>query len=329
MPRLTHGQGLSLSTMKFFEFKGQTLGKDYTYLFPELSTDPTMRLPDDPEIGKRLAELASTIALPEEQLDGSIPAAYTYLGQFIDHDITLDATSDDLNKLGLSLQPLADPTTSLRNARTAPLDLDSVYDEPARRDGDKLLLGTVTPLSGTNIPFLRPDGKGDQNDLPRRERTTDPSTDREALIGDPRNDENTIVSQLHVAFLKAHNALVDEGRSFAEARTELRRMYQRIILHDFLPKICDPAIVKDVFSNGPKHFRVASAADLRLPLEFSVAAYRFGHSMIRASYDFNVNFGLTPASGRIPASLQLLFTFTALSGQLGDFATLPDNWIIG
>jgi hypothetical protein len=65
-----------------------------------------------------------------------------------------------------------------------------------------------------------------------------------------------------------------------------------------------------------------------MPLEFSVAAYRFGHSMIRAAYNFNLNFNLSGDPDAIPATLGLLFTFTALSGQLGDFETLPDNWII-
>jgi hypothetical protein len=65
-----------------------------------------------------------------------------------------------------------------------------------------------------------------------------------------------------------------------------------------------------------------------MPLEFSVAAYRFGHSMVRAVYDFNLNFNTSSQIGTIPATLQLLFTFTALSGELGGFDTLPDNWII-
>jgi hypothetical protein len=66
-----------------------------------------------------------------------------------------------------------------------------------------------------------------------------------------------------------------------------------------------------------------------MPLEFSVAAYRFGHSMVRAAYDFNLNFNTSGEPGTTPATLSpFLFTFTALSGQLGEFDTLPDNWII-
>ncbi|HEX6042689.1 MAG TPA: hypothetical protein VFZ20_31915, partial [Longimicrobium sp.] len=43
---------------------------------------------------------------------------------------------------------------------------------------------------------------------------------------------------------------------------------------------------------------------------------------------FNLNFNLGGKPGTVPATLGLLFTFTALSGELGDFDTLPDNWIV-
>jgi hypothetical protein len=138
------------------------------------------------------------------------------------------------------------------------------------------------------------------------------------LIGDPRNDENLVVAQLHVAFLRAHNRLVGQGHSFREARRKLRRHYQHIILHDFLKRIADPQVVEETIQEN----RVYDPRDERffLPLEFSVAAYRFGHSMVRSRYDFNLNFP--------QATLGELFTFTALSGGLGDFDTLPEIWII-
>ena len=67
--------------------------------------------------------------------------------------------------------------------------------------------------------------------------------DRAARIGDPRNDENLIIAQLHLAFLKAHNRLVDQGRTFAQARRVLRQHHQHIVIQDFLKRIADPAIV--------------------------------------------------------------------------------------
>ena len=177
----------------------------------------------------------------------------------------------------------------------------------------------VSPIGG------RPPGKDDFNDLPREGRSSDPERDRAALIGDARNDENTIIAQLHVAFLRAHNELVEQGQKFGGASRMLRRHYQHIILHDFLKRIVEPQIVDETIERSwvydPKDQPF-------MPLEFSVVAYRFGHSMVRAAYNFNLNFNLSGEPDTFPATLELLFTFSALSGQLGDFDTLPDNWII-
>jgi hypothetical protein len=114
---------------------------------------------------------------------------------------------------------------------------------------------------------------------------------------------------------------VDQGLKFGGASRTLRQHYQHIVLHDFLKRIVDRQIVDDIIDNGNQVYDPINQSFM--PLEFSVAAYRFGHSMVRAEYNFNVNFQ--------PASLELLFTFTALSGELGfgqGSETLPDNWII-
>src|ERR687893_515469 len=177
----------------------------------------------------------------------------------------------------------------------------------------------VSPIGG------RPPGKDDFNDLPREGRSSDPERDRAARIGDARNDENTIIAQLHVAFLRAHNQLVEQGQKFGGASRTLRQHYQHIVLHDFLKRIVDPQIVDETIGQN----RVYDPTNQSfMPLEFSVAAYRIGHSMVRAAYNFNLNFNLSGDPDAIPATLELLFTFSALSGQLGNFDTLPDNWII-
>jgi nucleoid-associated protein YgaU len=183
-----------------------------------------------------------------------------------------------------------------------------------------MLIGKVTSRHGTEVPEKRPPGKGDDNDLPREGPSTNKLHDRAARIGDPRNDENLIVSQLHLAFLKAHNRLVDQGRTFEDARRVLRQHYQHLVVHDFLKRIADPAIVDGVVTGGNR-FYDALGEPFFLPLEFTVAGYRFGHTMVRDTYDYNLNFP--------DADLFLLFTFTAFSGQLGgESKTLPDNWII-
>ena len=116
---------------------------------------------------------------------------------------------------------------------------------------------------------------------------------------------------------------------------------------DFLPRIVDRAIVEDVFTSGRRFFEVpgdghpnghqryAKAGDTpTMPIEFSVAAYRLGHSMVRAAYDWNRIF-----SGTI-ASLKLLFIFSGTSGNFnpgeadvnnqesGLFERLPTNWAV-
>lgn len=355
MPRLPHGAVITLEAFQeafealvncsknvpvVFATAQPVDLQDFDFLFPYLQKNPEDLLPESQETRNNLVNLGRTMIDPNRDNtasgDSGIPAAYTYFGQFVDHDITLETVSASLQQLlDPNLAPLALGTIrdKIRNIRTATLDLDSVYGLPAPRDPanpDKMLIGKVTDLPGEEKPQLRPVGKGGDNDLPREARNEDPKRDRAALIGDPRNDENTVISQLHLAFLKAHNALVDQGKTFSEARTILRQHYQFIVLHDFLKRIADKQIVDEILKNGNQVYDVFSKRFF-MPLEFSVAAYRFGHSMIRTDYNFNLNFNKSGDEGTLPATLDLLFTFSALSGQLGfgeGSDTLPENWII-
>jgi hypothetical protein len=354
MPRISHGEQVTTAQIEAAEVGVLALNESigapialakpapftrFDFMFPKLQNDEKNLLPEDQQTVQDLIALGETMHDPAGGVDGPIPAVYTYLGQFIDHDITLEETSGNLGNIfqpaTLKPAPLA-KVRQLRNARTATLDLDSVYDPPALRDGEKMAVGSVTPLNGTARPILPIPGKNAFNDLPRRPpNTTDLRTDREALIGDPRNDENLIVAQLHTAFLRAHNAIVAKGKSFKEAQVALRQHYQWVVVHDFLPRICDPKIVaKTIKSN---RFFTPSDALTFMPFEFAVAAYRFGHSMIRARYDHNINF----PNDDFGATLDQLFTFTALQGNLGPppdggpppvpgagLPTLPDNWVI-
>jgi Animal haem peroxidase len=304
----------------------------FDFLFPELQENSDNLLPESRTTRDALVDLG--IAMSSTSRVGSgIPAAYTYFGQFVDHDITFDtssATGSQLTSPDLEPLPLNRIRQETQNIRTAALELDSVYGLPAPRDGVKMEIGKVTALGASSKPGLRPPGKDDDNDLPREPRGNDVVHDRAALIGDPRNDENTIIAQLQVAFLRAHNKLVDEidpPNRFRRAKRRLRRHYQHIVLHDFLKRIVDPQVVDDIIENGNKVYN-PDDDEFFMPLEYSVAVYRFGHSMVRAGYNFNLNFNFSGEPGTIRGTLDLLFTFTALSGQLGDFPTLPENWII-
>jgi hypothetical protein len=314
----------------------------FDFLFLELQDDPDNLLPVAMKTRNDLVSLGEAMTDRSGEAvagDSTFSAAYTYFGQFVDHDITLEKSAqpgmkppveEDLKPL-----PLEDIREQTRNVRTGELELDSVYNHPARRDpepnGPRMKIGKVSP-SGN-----RPNGKDDFNDLPRRPvppdfpAERDPvERDREALIGDPRNDENLIVAQMHVAFLRAHNRLLEEVSAperFRKAKRRLRRHYQHIVIHDFLKQIAEPSIVDDIIENGNRIYKPGED-EFFMPLEFAVAAYRFGHSMVRAEYNYNLNFNST---GRLIGRARLfpeLFMFTALSGQLIDLPTVPENWII-
>jgi hypothetical protein len=313
------GPGFAL--VKRVEFE-----RRFDFLFLDLQDDPDNLLPEAKKTRNDLVRLGEAMADRGRDApagDSTFSAAFTYFGQFVDHDITLEKSAqpgmkppveEDLEPL-----PLDDIRDQTRNVRTGVLELDSVYNFPAPRDpepnGAKMKIGKVSPSGGTP-------GKDEFNDLPRRRRSDNPKRDREARIGDPRNDENLIVAQLHLAFLRAHNRILEETsppERFKKAKRRLRRHYQHIVLHDFLKQIADQPIVDDIIENGNRIYDPGED-EFFMPLEFSVAAYRFGHSMVRATYNYNVNFP--------QATLGQLFTFTALSGQLGEFDTLPDIWII-
>lgn len=299
------------------------------------------------ELGARMVAPAAP-ELPEDLPDPAdntaIPAGYTYLGQFVDHDITFDPVS--------SLQRQHDPD-ALENFRTPRLDLDAVYgrgpaDQPYLYDDDdraKLRLGARVADSG---PEAGPD-------LPR--------IGNVALIGDPRNDENLIISQLHAVFLRFHNAVVDEVRAeggfapgdvLAEAQRRVRWHYQWVILNDFLPRMCGEDVMHDVLHRdefvvttgwapdpAPLHpmdpgHPVSSTTEvvrprLRfyhydrapfIPIEFSAAAYRFGHAMVRQSYFINDTVRQATSGLRIP----LFSDSTDPLANLNGHRPLPQQW---
>ncbi len=252
----------------------------------------------------------------------TIPSGFTYLGQFIDHDLTFDKTTVTLGSLINA--------TQLLQARSPSLDLDSIYGagpqdpESAKfyeADGMHLKTGTTEAVDG--LP-AKPGF-----DLPRGAGTTQKAK-RAAIIPDPRNDENLAVAQTHCAMIRFHNRVLDTlpgsvptGQRFAKARELVTKHYQWMVRTDYLPRICRPNAVDNVFNQGRKVFEVgATPTDVpTMPIEFSVAAFRLGHSMVRATYNWNKIFD--DGFG----SLELLFTFSATGGDLGGGLHVPTNWI--
>lgn len=286
------------------------------YLFPELPSEPANLLPEAPGTVEALKRLGLTMSEPVAGAapDSDIPAAYTYFGQFIDHDITLMALPKGGSLQG-DLTPLSPgEASSIKNVRTATLDLDSVYGD-APHDGDDLLL--VARVLPSQYDVMHIPGKDEFNDLPREDKSDDPKHHLAARVGDARNDENLITSQLHVAFLRAHNALVKKGHTFCEARKLLRQHYQWVVLDDYLKRVADPLVVEGILSN-PRGIYDPPEDGFFLPLEFTGAAFRFGHSMVRHTYNYNMfslNIGLLSLIN-LPGS-----------GFLSD-RQIWENWII-
>jgi hypothetical protein len=257
---------------------------------------------------------------PESETDDEenygLPAGYTYFGQFVDHDITLDLSS--------SLATVINPAT-LTNFRTPALDLDSLYGRgPAEQPymyapggrtfllGDRSLTGALRN-GGPVIPLVR--------DLPRFH--------GRAIIGDKRNDENVIVSQIHGLFMRFHNFLAGAyaERSFGEIQQLVRWHYQWVILFDYLPRIIGRdqilallphlASGRDMAADPPqlKFFNWRESPGM--PVEFSGAAYRFGHSMVRPVYRLSA------------ADLSSSTVVQGLGGRRALFAVNPSDGLNG
>lgn len=329
-------------------------------------------------------ELARIMTAPagQQDADGSdgaepIPAGFTYLGQFVGHDLTLDATAVALGE-DVTVDELVD-------GRSPALDLDSLYGRGPRHprdrrfyaaDGIRLKTGTTASI---NLSVLPPPDPTNPNpprstsvntnrtgfDLPRVGTGATKAAQRQALIPDTRNDENLAVAQTHLAFIHFHNRVVDTlapqglpgALLFEQARGEVVRHYQWMLRTDHLPRIVDREVVEDVFTNGRGFFEVSGCAydglqpadcppgdTATMPVEFSVAAYRLGHSMIRGTYQWNRLFNSGPTGRLGIATLFQLFTFGDTSRNRtvtdpanaaalddpnsGTFLRLPTSWIV-
>lgn len=281
------------------------------------------------ELLQKLGDLMGMNSSNEPRKVSNIPAGYTYLGQFIDHDITFDPFS--------STDSVQDPLKTI-NMRSPRLDLDSMYaggpevtpylydhsqNLNSRIRGLKFLLGS-NQNNGPGGP-RNPDGTlkiPEDFDIPR-------TSDGTGIIGDPRNDENLFVSQIHHSMLKFHNAVIDmldannverEGL-FEKARDIVTYHYQWIVVHDFLRRLVPDKILNDVFvRKNIKLFKSPTVNDrFVLPIEFTIGAYRFGHSMVRDNYGFNENFNESTSQ----STFLNAFNFVA-QGNL----PVRSNWVV-
>ena len=231
------------------------------------------------ELGALEALAAAMIAKLDLPFDGpdpeesGIPALYTYFGQFIDHDLTFDPNG--------SFEKQKDPKATI-DFRTPAFDLDNVYgrgpgDQPYLydEDGKSFVLGDLLTLGAEGARDLQRNSQG------------------RALIGDPRNDENAIVSQLQGLFLRFHNRVGQHNPelSFEEVQAVVRSHYQYLVINDFLPRIVSKSVLEALKTDGvyaPEKLTIFPKQDFPfMPVEFSVASYRLGHSMVRPGYRLN------------------------------------------
>ncbi|WP_340679569.1 peroxidase family protein [Paraglaciecola sp.] len=263
------------------------------------------------DLGEALHQVPTNVSV-------AILAGYTYLGQFIDHDITHTFGSDTLASADVAPH-------SYLNLATANLQLTSLYDikglhyQPGvNRQSAEFILSSVIDEDDQILAHIKAD-------LPR-----DPVT-KQALIPDQRNDENLLVAQIHTHFLKLHNyyvrqqaANISPENKFNIAKAAVIKAYQNIVIHDFLRTLLTFEVWQLYFGIQPtpeqKSVREQQALFYKqgIPIEFSAAAFRFGHSMVREKYRLNADTN---------ATLDELFHFTG-RGKLNGRSHLPLKYVV-
>lgn len=216
----------------------------------------------------RLLDLAQKMRGGSEADQNVIPAAYSYLGQIVAHDLAETAWH--------SLHP------NKLNLRTHALDFDTIFG-PVPHDLQPF--GDTRPLGGLCIGQTT-----DPNcfrDLPR-------GSTGQPVIADERNDHNLLLAQMHVEMSRFHHAVFHlcQPKTLSHHRSITRRHLQSIVLQDYAPRLVDTEIIDDVAANGRAVvYPAGSIGPFRIPVEFSVGVFRMGHSMIRQSYKFNESLG--------------------------------------
>ena len=233
---------------------------DYFKLYPEISTLYIST--------QNLSYYASNAINNEthpEDLNKTLSVGYNIFGQFIVHDMTSNPTSS-----------FAPEDISLVNRLTMKLDLDAMYGGPSEQ------------FYYHENKFIYNDC---DNDLPRNHLG-------KAMIPDPRNDENYIIAQMHLLFMKFHNKLIDfykptiaKANLFKFVKQQVIFHYQWLIVNDFLPRWVDNNIIEELFTGF--NFDYKPDENPKLPLEFAVAVGRTGHfimpSSIRIAYDLIID----------------------------------------
>lgn len=271
------------------------------------------------------------------------PAGFTFLGQFIDHDLTEFRVISDDNRvvpmnptIGQRQRVLEDGSPNCTNGRLGLFDLDSVYG----------LLGNAQPdLFNADGLFILEDRGGGNTDFKRGT-----AHRNKRLIADPRNDENKLIAQVHMLFQKLHNKLHQQrtgsvadlrpgGKAFLKTKAEVIAAYQRIVFADYLPRIVQQVHIDaalDKLAKGETFYQRMNAraldayldqigatragtsvvnddltrvpgatayAPIAMPVEFAHAVFRLGHSQLLNGYRLNAAGG-RPLFGPVGTDLR-------------------------
>jgi hypothetical protein len=243
---------------------------------------------------KALIQLAERMRDTKDNRDGrertgTLPlSGLVYFGQFIDHDLTRDETK---------LDNAAMPPENRTNKRIPLLDLDSLYGDGPTVSTHLYEDGVSTEQArlrvGETEGGMNPDTNEEvpptKDDLPRDGGVTQ--------LGDDRNEENLILAQLHIAFLQFHNRILDcfldraipdperYGRTpFERARRLVTWHYQYLVLNEFLRRMVLDEVWDKMGDNSWRLFKLKTGDAVTLPVEFTHAAFRFGHSMVQNDY---------------------------------------------
>jgi Animal haem peroxidase len=286
-------------------------------MFPHL---PPFRYSD-----RAAADLAATMKNPKPDPPGrdrgtsddsrTLPSEYTYLGQFIDHNLDFDETPQPTT----NVEP-----SSVTNFESFRFDLNNIFgggpavDPQLYASDHKHLLVSGTLGSPQSDGFPSVTGNGGVFDLARN------PTSGEAITVDPRDDENQIVSQITAAFIAFYNDFVNRGDGYARARQLTEDYYQEIVLTDVLPAFVGQSTIKKYLHfglNGSAHVHTPNFPNANFtPIEFSVGAYRFGHSLVRNDYHIN---DIKPRTALIADNVAIFNLKHFQTGDLSGGGPLP------
>jgi len=259
------------------------------------------------------AELISYLTFPHEGTtytdpdapeaeNPNIPAVFTFVGQFIDHDLTFNGANLFDDQTGGSVPDFASPL----------IDLDSVYggrsypDDPADTSTKGIIKNSDVFNDDMTFKLWRLGPNA--YDLTRWTDTSEPARVGAAYIFDPRNDENQVVLQVHILLMRVHNKLLkmayeqdkklnpkhkkDAEQAAEKVKAEVIANWQSVLLNDYLPRVCEAEVLAWVLKeiaragHGAMKYKPAADGGLQMPHEFAIG-FRFGHSMLRNEYKLN------------------------------------------